>query len=226
MKKYVYTLFAAVMVMSLSGCFEDAGTDILLDANQISIADASETGKAERRIVVIQDGQSTAETVRLELIGPAQNQDVTATIGVDAAEASGIEGVDFEIPNKTITIPAGSFSAPITINVNDDVLDPDTPLSLVLEITDANIDINQAYESFAMTLIGICPPDAYDYSTLVGTYTVTSSGESTDGCPANNPIDGLVYDGVELTLDSEDDETITFVMSEAFAMDIPSKHLS
>jgi len=217
MKNKLYMALAALFMISLTSCFEEPGTDILLEASEISIADASEVGGTERRIVVIPDGNEVDLSIDVELIGQASSAGVTVSLEVDTDQSTAIEGVDVNFPNgKDVTIPAGEFRAPLNFTVNDDGLDPDTPLTLVLRIANSSIAINENLNEVSLSLIGICPPDLFDYTTLAGTYTVTSSGESTDGCPANNPIVDLEYGPVTLTLDSETDTEINFTVSEAF----------
>lgn len=189
MKNIIRILGFFAFTFILTSCFDDPGNEILFDNSNsfVEISDVSVAGADRKVYSVVLDGNYTDDNITIAYSGNITTSDVTVNVEVVTAESSAVEGVDFSLASTSVTIPAGSFSAALAFAVNDDILDPEADAkTLTLRITQTSQgEINPNFEVITLNLIGICPPDTYDYETIPGTYSVLSSGASTDSCPAN-----------------------------------------
>lgn len=98
-------------------------------------------------------------------------QDVTVVIGVSPTSTAK-EGVEFSIPNKTITIPAGSNVGELLVKVNSANLDASNPKQMILEISSASQTVSSNKKITKVTLQAICP------SKLEGDYIYANGSKS------------------------------------------------
>ncbi|MGJ3234653.1 hypothetical protein [Marivirga sp.] len=195
MKKLLYIFYIAALTPFLTGCFDDPGTDTLLTdkiEGFVEIEEASGARSTTKNIIVVPDGESVQESISVSYGGQVSSSAVDVSFEVVADQSTAVAGVDYNlITTGSVTIPSGEYTAPIQFEVIDDNLDPDNPLTLTFRLTSSSANILEDYSEVTLTLVGLCPPDLFDYSTLGGEYSTTASGESTDGCPPNNPLSGL-----------------------------------
>ncbi len=195
MKKLLYIFYIAALTPFLTGCFEDPGTATLITDKVegfVEIEEASGARSTTKNIVVVPDGESVQESIVVSFGGAVSSSATEVSFEVVEDQSTAVAGVDYNlITTGSVTIPSGEYTAPILFEVIDDNLDPDNPLTLTFRLTSSSANILEEYSEVTLTLVGLCPPDLFDYSTLGGEYSTTASGESTDGCPPNNPLSGL-----------------------------------
>lgn len=206
MKKYINYLAVLALVVFATGCFEDPGTDELITENSsgfVEIQEATE-GSDSRLFLVEQDGNPVQAEITLLFGGGVSDTDVQITWEFVSDESTAIEGVDFDfVTGNTVTIPAGSYAVPIVMDINDDILNPDNPAkTITVRIASSSEEILEEGRQHTMAFNGVCP---FDYANEVaGTYTATSSGESTDGNPDTNPsVSDLVLSGVTFEVNED-----------------------
>ncbi|MGM0581132.1 MAG: hypothetical protein ACQETL_10660 [Bacteroidota bacterium] len=196
MRKLLYIFYIAALTPFLTGCFEDPGTDTLITDKGVEgfveIEEASGAKSSTKNIVVVPDGENVQESITVSFGGAESSSATEVSFEVVQDESTAVEGVDYElISSGSVSIPSGEYTAPIEFEVIDDNLDPENPLTLTFRLTNSSANILEEYSQVTITLVGLCPPDLFDYSTLGGEYSTTASGESTDGCPSENPISGF-----------------------------------
>lgn len=179
----------SLITVSLSGCFDDPGTDILMKEKILSFSIASQQ---------IQENAGGGEI--LVEISRAQSSDVQVNYSV--VNNGAIAGVDYNIlsPNPII-IPAGEYSAVIEYEVIDNDFPDEGTRQFSVEITSLSatgVSIGPL-TTFSVTIIN----DDCDVPGLVGEYTVINRDASPAACgdPANDGV--LTYDAI-ITLVSTD----------------------
>lgn len=71
------------------------------------------------------------------------SESVTVTVAVHSTSTAK-EGAEFTIPNKTVTIPAGTNTADVVLKINTAALNTATTPKVVLQITEASKAISTA----------------------------------------------------------------------------------
>lgn len=136
-----------MLMATLSGCFEDPGTEKLLESEFVSLSVTSQ-----------QTGESDGSGEILVEISKAQSTDVQVNFSVAALNA--VNGVDFILIGTSVTIPAGEFSATIPYTVVDnDAFEPESR-SFTVTITDispAQISVQGNSEIEVALLNDDCP---------------------------------------------------------------------
>lgn len=117
-------------------------------------------------------------------------------------DASTASAASYTVPTS-VEIPAGSNTGVISMSFVDTAIS-NSGETLVLNLVPT--DETSVGESITVNLVRDCPSD------LAGVYNVVSSGTSTDGAPANNPLVDLAY---EVTVTQTGPTTYT--ISDGFA---------
>lgn len=99
------------------------------------------------------------------------NRAVDVTVSVSSTSTA-TEGVEFNLLDNMVTIPAGEMSAPIQIEVISSNLDPFDPKTLVLDITESSEVVSESFQT-SIDLQAACP---FDITTFYGTYDATGFG--------------------------------------------------
>ncbi|MFL0110654.1 hypothetical protein [Tenacibaculum maritimum] len=116
------------------------------------------------------------------------NEDITLTIGINAAQTTATAGNEFDLPKTTFTIPSGTNTAKVNLKVNSASLDPENPKVVALEILESSKKVSSNKNIILLTLQAICPSSfegTYKYiggrgktveikSTGVGTYSISA----------------------------------------------------
>lgn len=124
------------------------------------------------------------------------------TFGINVLESSTADAASYSVP-ATVTIPANTNEGTITVDVTDTNIS-NSGETLVLAIEgESGLFVG---EPLSVSLTRNCPSD------LAGTYSVVSSGTSTDGAPVNNPLVDFPYE-VTVTKTGEN----TYAVSDIFA---------
>lgn len=196
MKKYIYKCLILVAgLFVFNSCLDDHVTDF--GKGPI----VTQFPKASLSQNFLQDGSGATEEyiIPIQYFG-AKNEPLDRAVEVTIAVSSdseAAEGEEFEIPNKTVTIPAGKNAADLVVIINNDNLDPADPKDMVLEIVSSTETVSSNNNIVAVTLQAICPSDlAGKYVFANGTgveVTVTETGTGTYEVSGDNAFVGGGY---------------------------------
>ncbi|MEL6559725.1 MAG: hypothetical protein AAFQ94_16160 [Bacteroidota bacterium] len=162
--KYIGLLLVGAML--LTSCFDDPGTDIILDESFVEL-DAARTVTQLLPFNYLRenDGVAKPSGFLVNRVSTNSSNAVNVTIAVDQASTA-IEGLHYNLVSSTVTIPAGEFSAAVGIEILADNIEVGEELDIVLEIVSADLPINQTV-SKATHRVSISCPITADYT---GTY--------------------------------------------------------
>ncbi len=174
MKKFLkYFLVFAGFALLFASCEEE---EKLYTGVQVGFESASGS------LMIPVDVTTTYEgTFRVALIAEPQSNDIT--VSFDVAEAStAVEGTHFSMDTKTVTIPAGENFGEFDITALDSGFEFGGEFkNLVLEITDASIDIASNFSVFTLTI---------SKESFIDTYSGTFEAYEFSPNDLENPIYG------------------------------------
>jgi len=162
------------MVATLSGCFDDPGTEITLSDRFVSFSVPSQ-----------QINENAGSGNILVEVSYAQSSAVQINFNLTASNA--VNGIDFNLPTTSVTIPAGEFSAQIPFTVEDN--DNFEPLARTFTVTITSVSVEgvsvQGNSSVTVSILNDdCPVNT---SIWFGTVSVEDVGfGATDGTAAAN----------------------------------------
>lgn len=188
MKKHLILFLAVISASFFTSCEKD---DDFTPPNYVTFESNS------MEYAVEQNGSGSFDVT----VYTANKTGSDRTFNITVDGSSSADPASYEVP-ATVIVPANSNEATFTINVTDNNIS-NSGNTLVL-----NIAGSEAYtgENLVVNLTRDCPSD------LAGTYDVLSSGSSTDGAPANNPIVDFPY---QVTITKTADKT--YEVSDIFA---------
>ncbi|MDX2305158.1 MAG: hypothetical protein NW226_20270 [Microscillaceae bacterium] len=179
MKKiFIYNLLFIGLVLGLSSCFDDPGTDILFEGVFVELDLATRAPSSGERIRIYarkDDGVNITDTIIINLVGAQRSTPVNVTIAVDAAGTTAVAGTHYNLSTTSVTIPANSSFGYIPFEVIDDNIDPNTPVTLSISIASSDVEISENYKSGTMTLRAQC---GFDVNNFVGAYSAIEPGYS------------------------------------------------
>ncbi|WP_242085755.1 hypothetical protein [Aestuariivivens sediminis] len=130
-------------------------------------------------VSAVADGNIVTAKVNVELQGPNMvgfTEDVSLTIGVDAANTTAIEGVHYTLNTNSITLTAANnYIGTIPVSIITEGIDPPLPVAPILTLTFTGVtgtNVINSGKDAKLTLIYQC------FADLTGTYMVTN-----DWCP-------------------------------------------
>lgn len=187
MKNKLYIAIAALSLVFLNGCFDDPGTEVLFDAAFVEVdAGSGSGGGREYSYLRVNDGAWIDAGFGVTYSGAASSSDISITFEIDASSTA-VENLQYRLTGPTsVTIPAGSFSAALPIEVFPDAMEPGEQFTIVVNITSSDVTIHPNYGSGTHTIQITCPSD------LGGTYQVSGNGSGPWGCTT-------AFTGVEIT---------------------------
>jgi hypothetical protein len=118
-------------------------------------------------------GQEEALDIPVSILGSAAGSDVTITFEADASSTA-IEGVDYRLASTSVTIPAGSYTANISVTVLLDGFDgdPSNIKNIILNITSVQgAELATAMNQVNVAMSITCPSEIPE-----GTYHETATG--------------------------------------------------
>jgi hypothetical protein len=144
MKKYLLTKSIAVFLLAVTF----TSCDAILDQEEIDFGKGpvlTTFTDSEAEVNIIKDAANTPKDFSFEISyaggkNVALDKDVTVTIATKSTSEAK-EGVEFELPVKTFTIPAGQTSATASIKILTAGLVPFDFKDIVLEIVDSSESI-------------------------------------------------------------------------------------
>ncbi|UCS93421.1 DUF4843 domain-containing protein [Echinicola marina] len=165
--KYIYLLVALVSFMATS-CFDDPGLDTVWSGVEIEFNDANlPNGYTEN--FEKEEGntdQTDMGKIQVNLVGAAGTSDLTVQVEADPSSTA-IQGVHYNLPSNTVTIPAGEVTATLMVEVLIGNIGLEETPDLVLKITDASgAKISANYGELTYKMRMVCA------SQLEGTYSV------------------------------------------------------
>ncbi|WP_421872347.1 Calx-beta domain-containing protein [Marinoscillum sp.] len=125
MKHITKILSPLVLLVFLTGCFDDPGTDTLLTDEFVSF-----------NVTSLQIGEADGNGSIVVDISQAQSSEVTVSFDMETSNA--VEGVDFSLSATSVTIPAGEYSASIPFTVVDNNAFEPQARTFTLTLTDAS----------------------------------------------------------------------------------------
>lgn len=165
MRQIAKILSPLVLLVFLTGCFDEPGTDILLTDTFVSLSLTSQ-----------QIGEADGAGEILIEISQAQSSDVS--VSFDLTTSNSVEGVDFNLSASSVTIPAGSYSANIPFSVVDNNAFEPAARTFTVTLTDASgIRITGNTSVTVGILNDDCPSNT---SLWYGDVTVDDVGYSSD----------------------------------------------
>lgn len=156
--------------------------------------------KEEPNILEFKEGAIVHFTTSSGMLSAENNEDVyeieigttsanSATVNLEIDPSStAVEGVDFSISSKSITIESGKFLGNTTITPMVDNLEIGVPVTVVVNIMSETEGFSQ---TFTLTILRICIP-------APGDYTIMMHDSYGDGWQTT---DGDSGDGIQVTLD-------------------------
>lgn len=189
MKKYLILFMAVVSTSFFVGCDSD---DEFTPPNYVTFANQ------EMNISVDQNSSASIDVT----VFTANTTGSDRTFPIIVSANSTLDAAAYNVP-ANVTIPANSNETTFTVEVNDTNISNEGE-SLILTLEGAA----ELYtgDSLVISVVRNCPSD------LEGTYAVLSDGSSTDGAPANNPVEDFPYQ-----VDIVETADKTYSISDGFA---------
>lgn len=186
-----YLLFTGLLFLAAS-CFDEPGTDILLDnVAEIEIQQATTSGGLDVAFSYLKalDGLSVRDSIRVNLVGPQKSTPINVSFTIDATSTA-VAGVHYDlVTTNTVVIPANSSYGYIYFNVLDDNIEAGELWKVKFNLTaaDGGATLSPSFSTFTRSIRAQCPFIRADfvgsYSTLepgYGTYTNIASADGTN----------------------------------------------
>ncbi len=164
-KIYIF-LVMLVATLTTTACFDDQGSDTLFGGNQVEFNAGNLPNGLTSSFVRLTSAQTDNIDVQVNRVSTSGTGAITVTVEADPTSTA-VEGVHYRLPSKSITIPAGEFTAKLPVTVLTGNIDPTETPNLVLKMTSATgAEVSANYGKLTVAIRVICPSD------LKGTYTV------------------------------------------------------
>jgi hypothetical protein len=164
MKKVLYAFLAAAMALTVGSCNYEKDLDI--DTNGGKGLEFVHFAASSDSWLVTEDDDSYVFNVDVARTG-SPDQAVTYNIAVGAG-TTGVEGVDFAIPTKSVTIPAGQYIGSFPVEVLYATTGEGFILNLELSIEESLI--NPSYGNLESVTVA-SDKIVIDWNWLVGKWT-------------------------------------------------------
>jgi hypothetical protein len=168
MKSNKIYIFLAMLVATLTttACFDDQGTDTFYGGNQVEFNAGNLPNGLTQSFVRLTAAQTNNVDIQVNRVSTSGTAAIIVNVEADPTSTA-VEGVHYTLASKSITIPAGEFTAKLPVTVLTGNIDPSERPDLVLKITSATgAEVSSKYGSLKFAIRVICPSD------LKGTYSV------------------------------------------------------
>lgn len=166
-----------ILVATAFTACEEPGTSILYDKTFLELdAATTVTGSKTYSYLRVDDGQAVPSGFIVTLGSAQLSNPVNFSFEIDVNNSTAIENLHYTVTGNSGTIAANSNTVELPIMIIDDNINPGEQLSIVVELTSADVDINPNYQTATHVVQVTCE------SSLGGTYTSTTTGTSTDPC--------------------------------------------
>ena len=179
--KAIYKIFLfAGLLAFVSACYDDPGTDILLnnvavlEINESTTATGLDVSKSYNRVT---DGKRIRDSIQVNLVGPQLTTALNVTFTIDATSTA-VAGTHYAMLTAgTVVIPVGKSFGKIYFDVIDDNILPGESWKLKVNLTgnDGKATISSKYGVFTRTIRTLC---AFNRANFTGIYTTTEPGYS------------------------------------------------
>lgn len=182
-KKFAFAT-VAILTLGFSSC------DALLEEDIKDYGDTPVLVQFSRTAAtanVLQTDENPVYTydIPVTLIG-GRNQPidrpVDVTVSVDPSSTA-TEGVEFELVDNSVTIPAGSMTANVQIRILSENLDPFDPKAVVLNIESADVNISETSDT-RVVLQAACEISMEEF---YGTYNVVEGASTYTSTVSEGP---------------------------------------
>jgi hypothetical protein len=154
----LFVLFVGIMGL-LQSCFEDPGTDIILEGTFVEIHEATTSGGLDltKNYTRTLNGLSIRDSLRVNLVGPHRSSPVNVTFAVDANGTTAVADTHYKFitTGGTTSIPANSSYGYIKFEVLDDNFTPGQSVKLKISLTGTDapdIKLSENYKTFTRTI--------------------------------------------------------------------------
>jgi hypothetical protein len=162
-------------------CYEDPGTDILLEGTYVEINESTTSAGAEvsRSYARLNDGIAKRDSIRINLVGRQRSTPVVVDYVVDPASTA-VPNVHYRMITTTpnVTIAPNSSYAYIYFEVLADNINPGEVWRLKFNLTgvqQSDVKLSANHKTFTRAIRTLCP---FNRANFVGTYIVTEPGYS------------------------------------------------
>ncbi|HRJ29977.1 MAG TPA: hypothetical protein PLV21_18160 [Cyclobacteriaceae bacterium] len=183
------------LTAAMFSCFDDAGTDILLDGTFVEIQEATTSAGAtvSKSYNRLNDGIAKKDSIRINLVGRQRSTPITVNFAINAASTA-VAGVHYNMvtAGTSVTIPANSSFGYIRFDVLADNINPGEVWNLRFDLTGVDavdVKISENFKTFTRQLRTLCP---FSRANFLGNYTCNEPGYgnytvvSTPGPDANS----------------------------------------
>ncbi|KOY87597.1 hypothetical protein AD998_16975 [bacterium 336/3] len=232
MKRYIIkSLFVLTAIFSLNACFfKEPGTEIKFTDILIEIEKATQQGDANtkdtREYSVISDGLFLTDSLKINLVGPQQKEDITIAVevgaGADVSGTTAVAGVHYQLLTPTVVIPAGQSFGFLRFRVFDDNVDPALPVAVRFNLTSTTKGrLSENYKTHRVVIRGRCP---FIKSKFIGAYSTLEPGYGTYANTSTEVSETATTLTIQMNNFWDDSRTINYVITKATgAVAIPSQ---
>jgi len=231
MKRYIIkSFFVLTAIVSLNSCFKDPGTDIKFSDLLIEIEKATMQGDANakdtREYPVIVDGIFLMDSLKINLVGAQQTEDITIGVevapGGDASGTTAVAGVHYDLLTPTVVIPAGKSYGFLKYRVIDDNVDPAAPVAVRFNLTTTTKGrFSENFKTHRVIIRGKCP---FLKTKFVGNYSCLEPGYGTYTTTATEVSETATNYTISMANFWDDSRTIQYVINKTTgAVSIPSQ---
>jgi hypothetical protein len=203
MKKMKYlsrVLFLGVALFAIS-CFEDPGTDILLEGTFVEIQEAATSAGpvVSKSYSRLNDGIAKRDSIRINLVGRQRSTPVVVSFQIDAASTA-VPNVHYRMitTGTDVTIAPNSSFAFIYFEVLADNINPGEVWNLKFNLTgvqQSDVKLSENFKTFTRSIRTLCP---FNRANFLGVYNVTEPGYGTyevnSTAPTGTPANAIVID--------------------------------
>ncbi len=178
MKKSFIYLLAIAFTLSFMSC----GEEIIrtLQDEYVSLSSDNTT----LRFLRVGDGQAVDAGIQAVLIAAQKSSPVSVSFEIDG-ESTAVEGTHYTVEGNSVTIDANQSFGTLPIKILPDNIEPGEQWTIKVNLTSSDLNLTSNEVTYAVEVT--CP------SELAGTYTSTTTGQSTDGCcPDVTTVEGEV----------------------------------
>lgn len=156
--KKLYIYFAvAFAAMAMTSCFDDPGTDVFIEVNQVEFNAGNLPNGLTATQVRTNDTQTDQLQVQVNRVSTDASAAITMTIAVDPASTA-VNGVHYSLASNSVTIPAGEFVAnfPVTI-LTGNIAPTETPQLKLVIASATGAELSPNYADLAINIRVVCP---------------------------------------------------------------------
>ena len=191
MKKMMKILGATLMITLLTSCFDDPGTDELLDPSVMEVELAAGSAASSTFTYLRENIGASLDAGWDVYLTSTSSPGLDVTFEIDPSSTA-IEGVHYTLGGNSVNIPAGEFVGSLPVSILPDNIEAGEVWTVLINITGAgSANISPNYGSATHSIQISCPPNVG-----IGTYTTVATGiPDPDGCST-----GFAYDGASVTV--------------------------